>query len=843
MEVIRYFAHLAAAIIAALLGSCTAAAQNKYLPAQDYGKWHSFAKGPSSADGSWNCYTMKHTGGIDTLYVKNIRTGKVFGFAGATEPRLTPDGSKLAMRLEDSLRLLDTKTGRALNLGKTARFDFTADGKQLLAHGDDKVLRLYEAESAKVRQEFENVAAYSANGQQIALITERDGQQQLQVYTRGGSAQARASTANQYSGLQWSQDGSALAFYEARGETVVKLHHVSNRHGHRELAVETALARPVPKTRLHLPGNGEAVFFDVERPVAVSDAVPDLYIWRGSSPDPRPAAPYPWPYWHAWWPANGRTAAVEDEKLSNAVLTGDARHALLRTEDPYLPFYKYRARYYDMYLKELATGRITPIAKMVSDEAGTAAVSPGGKYIAYYKHAHWWVYDIATKTHRRLTTGGQGQWEKGHDERDSCNEVYGAAGWSKGDRDILLYDRQDVWRFPLDGSKPARLTQGREKNSCYRMESDRIPSVREGQYGFKAPELDLVKGLLLKVVATDTGKQGVALWDEKNGLKDLTLKDRKVLYAKRTGDGRAVQLMESAFDVSPRWYQLDADGTESEIAQANKQQKDYAWGRSELVYYNSGGKSLKGVLCYPANFDPKNKYPMVVYIYEQLSQRLHEYEAPSLADNIGFNHTSLSLDGYFVLMPDIAFGASRPGRAALRSVTAAVEEVLQNGFIDRDRIALMGHSFGGFETAYIASQTKMFKTAIAGAGLYNLRASYLGMHVGDKPHIELSLAGQMRNPIPFDDADFDGEAPINNVNTIETPLLLWAGAADTNVPAWHSTQLHMALWMKEKKNTLLVYEGEDHELAKQENREDLNRRIRQWLDHYLKGGPKPEWMQ
>ena len=88
------------------------------------------------------------------------------------------------------------------------------------------------------------------------------------------------------------------------------------------------------------------------------------------------------------------------------------------------------------------------------------------------------------------------------------------------------------------------------------------------------------------------------------------------------------------------------------MSNANPQQREYLWGKAELMpYINGDGKMLRAILVKPENFDPAKQYPLMVYIYEELTQGLHSYAAPNVGTSI--NIPRYVSNGYVVLMPDI----------------------------------------------------------------------------------------------------------------------------------------------------------------------------------------------
>ena len=135
------------------------------------------------------------------------------------------------------------------------------------------------------------------------------------------------------------------------------------------------------------------------------------------------------------------------------------------------------------------------------------------------------------------------------------------------------------------------------------------------------------------------------------------------------------------------------------------------WGRSELVnYVNESGVELQGALIYPANYRKGRKYPMVTYIYERLSQNLHRYVVPS--ETHPYNPAVFSAEGYFVFMPDIVYRPQEPGPSAVECIVPGVRAVLDTGMVDPARVALIGHSWGAYQTAFTVTHSDTLAAAM-----------------------------------------------------------------------------------------------------------------------------------
>jgi dipeptidyl aminopeptidase/acylaminoacyl peptidase len=270
----------------------------------------------------------------------------------------------------------------------------------------------------------------------------------------------------------------------------------------------------------------------------------------------------------------------------------------------------------------------------------------------------------------------------------------------------------------------------------------------------------------------------------------------------------------------------------------------YAWGTSELVEYkNERGERLQGALFYPAGYQPGRKYPMVVYMYERLSDGLHRWSSPS--DRDPYNPSVFTSLGYLFLQPDISFRPREPGLSVADCVGSAVKRVIAMGIVDAARIGIIGHSWGGFDTVFLATHTNLFAAGVAGAPITDLVSNYGNHHwsagIAETDHIE---TGQQRMEVPLweDLPAYIRNSAVFGVSTMKTPLLVAFGDNDGTVH-WHQgVELYNIARRAKKDVVMLVYGGEDHSNRRKPNQLDYQRRIVQWFGHYLKGEPAQPWI-
>jgi dipeptidyl aminopeptidase/acylaminoacyl peptidase len=280
------------------------------------------------------------------------------------------------------------------------------------------------------------------------------------------------------------------------------------------------------------------------------------------------------------------------------------------------------------------------------------------------------------------------------------------------------------------------------------------------------------------------------------------------------------------------------------VSDANPQKAGLLWGSAELVRYeNTDGVELSGMLVKPENFDPGKKYPLLVYIYETLSQNLNRFVDPRPSHSI--NASFYASNGYLVLMPDIVYSIGYPGQSALKCVLPAIQAVVDKGFVDEKAIGIQGHSWGGYQIAYMITQTNRFRAASAGAPVANMTSAYSGVRWGSGlprqfqyEHTQSRIGGSLWEKPQL----FLENSPVFRAERIQTPLLMIHNDNDDAVPWYQGIEYFLALRRLGKEVYMFNYNGEPHGLRKRQNQKDYTMRLQQFFDHFLKGAPEPDWM-
>jgi len=328
--------------------------------------------------------------------------------------------------------------------------------------------------------------------------------------------------------------------------------------------------------------------------------------------------------------------------------------------------------------------------------------------------------------------------------------------------------------------------------------------------------------------------------------EDFLWEDEMVGGLRKAKDADRYLLTRQTIVEFPDYWVVDgATGDSRRVTDANPQQAEYAWtpGRVLIDYEDSRGHELQATLTLPAGYEEGRRYPMVVYFYEKMSQRHHEYSQPVYDDRP--HMSAYASNGYLVLMPDIIYDDGRPGTSALDDVTAAVQEVIDLGYADADRVGLQGHSWGGYESSFIVTQTDMFAAVVTGAPLTNLVSMHNILYKSSGgPNAPLIQFGQDRMAAsPWDDLEaYVRESPVHNAKGITTPFLILHGTEDGAVDWNQGLEFYITAKRLGKEVVLLSYPDEPHHLAKEENQKDFQIRMKQYFDHYLKGADAPVWL-
>jgi dipeptidyl aminopeptidase/acylaminoacyl peptidase len=848
--------------------------QTKQLTSADYHLWSHLTAENISDRGKWVSYSLSYESGNDTLFVKNNKEHNTYPFAGGHTGTFNAEKWFACLDKKDRLTLLNLENGKKECIVGVTSYTFTADGRFLIIFARDsdnkKQLRIKSLET-KEQLKIENATLYSYNSDAaaIAYATESTETNTFGLVFLGDKPTNSIITkddAHRFSKIVWQDKGQSVAFLQqpvqserdANGKACIGYYSLADQKSY---TFNPDKIEGFPKdqqimsesfSNLLISKDGKRIFFDLMKNPqnnTVTDTL-QVQIWNTEDKQLYPAKKEI-DGWNTvakvavWWPESNQFSQLTNNEFPHMILTGDQKQLLTYNPLGHEPQSSLQYAPWDIYIHALENGQKKLLLQNQTADGDGMFVSPSGKYITYFRDGNWWVYDMAKELHINLTKKLSTNFYNKDYDRPTEGPVYGNPGWTVNDSTLFLYDQYDIWELTPDGSSAIRLTSGRENQIQFRIVRESEENKNQINFnGFTNGLFQLTEGLLLE--AKGQNGTGYYLWQKSHELTPLVFKNKQVSQLKRAAKNASYMYVEEAYDSPPCLrIQYEEKGKPKEVFQSNPQQKKYAWGKVERISYtNSKGKTLAGLLYYPAGYQSDKKYPMIVYVYEKLSGEFYNYINPSEYNDEGFVVTNYTTQGYFVLLPDIVYEIGNPGSSATDCVVAATNAAINWASIDRKSLGLIGHSFGGYETDFIITQTNIFATAVAGSALTDYTSAYFTVDWDvAQPNFYQFETWQLRMGKPFfgDEIAYMKNSPLFQAPKVETPLLSWTGEKDYRVFYHQSIAFYMALRRLEKKHIMLIYPGQRHVIHDRKYQKDLSRRIEQWFGFYLKKEKQPQW--
>jgi dipeptidyl aminopeptidase/acylaminoacyl peptidase len=554
--------------------------------------------------------------------------------------------------------------------------------------------------------------------------------------------------------------------------------------------------------------------------------------------------------------ADNKFVRLSDDALRQVTLLPHDRYAYGIDSRDYDQRASYDGRRYaDIYAVDLKTGARNVVLKKDLSFFGLA--SPDGRQLLYWgDDANYWALDLATGQKRNITKEVPARFANTDDDHNNIVPPPRAVlAWAKDARAVLLSDGWDVWRVPVGapGNAVNLTADGRKNQVRYqRLYSFAAGAAagrdgRGGRAGGAGLEgIDLTKPLYFGTYGEWTKKEGLARVEPgKAGASSLLWDDASYSFIKAKDADVYLYTRQTALDF-PNYYVANAAFKGGrQITDANPQQKEFAWssGARLIKYVSDKGDTLQGALYLPANYEPGKKYPLLVTIYEKRSQLLNSYVSPSETSTP--NRSIYTSRGYAVLDPDIVYKVNDPGMSAVWCVLPAVRTAIATGMIDSSHVGLWGHSWGGYQTAFLVTQTNMFHAAVAGAPLTDMVSMYSSIYWntgGTNQGIFESSQGRFKGNFIQNYDAYIRNSPAFHADKVTTPLVILHNDKDGAVDFNQGITYYNTLRQLGKDVILLEYVGENHGLQRPVNQKDYAVRMREWFDFQLKGAPPADWI-
>ncbi len=533
-----------------------------------------------------------------------------------------------------------------------------------------------------------------------------------------------------------------------------------------------------------------------------------------------------------------RALVLANDTMPNVTVSDDGATALTVTNVPYAVEAMWGEGGNDVFVTDVSSGRMTPVARRLESPA---QLSPGAKYVVYFNDKQWHAFNVASGETKNLTGQLRGvRFDQETHDSPSTAPAWGIGGWTRADRSVLIYDRYDVWEMDPAGVRAPKVvtdSTGVRAQVTYRV----VDLDRDDRF------IDPAQPLLLRAFNNVTKASGY--YEDK---LDGTAAPRQIVFGDRnygtpTKARNADRYLMTQQTVSefPDLWTGNSLASLTKITNANPQQSEYLWPTVELVdWISSDGEKLQGMLYKPGNFDPSKQWPMVVYFYEMLSDGLHNYSSPTGRNVVNPSvYTSL---GYVVFFPDIVYENGWPGPSAMKAIVPGVQSILARGYVNPKAVGIAGQSWGGYQSAYLITQTSMFAAAVPNAPVANMTSAYGGIRWESGmarsfqyEKTQSRIGGSLwEYPVRYIE-----NSPLFHLDRVTTPVLFMHNDADGAVPWYQGIELFVGLRRLGKEAYMINYNGDAHNPRKRANQLDIDMRMQQFFANKLKGEPAPDWMK
>ncbi|WP_316840877.1 S9 family peptidase [Pedobacter gandavensis] len=497
--------------------------------------------------------------------------------------------------------------------------------------------------------------------------------------------------------------------------------------------------------------------------------------------------------------------------------------------------------YTDIYVIDLKTGNKKRVfEKFYTEGRGLLSMAPNGKWASFSNDGAFYSINLETLEQYNLTKNIKASFVDELDDHNILKPATSNFGWSTDSKYALIKDNYDLWRISADGKTVVSLSDNWKSKKQQVLGKSYIYQKEKGT--------DLTKDQYFLIFNNQNKNSGIGLLEAgKTSIKPIFMDAHLYGGLTKATDGNVFIYTKQGNEKSPEVYATTSSSLANakQITKNTPDQEKYAWSPSvKLInYVSANGDSLQATLYLPANYQEGKSYPTITYIYERLTDQMNTYAMPGFPGG-GFNRAMYTSNGYAVLMPDIKYKLNDPGMSAVACVVPAVKAAIASGIVDEKRVAIHGHSWGGYQTSFLITQTNIFKAAAAGAPLTNMISMYSLIYWnsgGTNQAIFEASQGRL-TPGYWDNWDaFTRNSPIYHIKKVQTPLLLLHNDKDGAVDYTQGIEYYNGLRRLNKPVVMITYRGENHGIAKLPNRKDYAVRMMEYFDYMLKDKPAPDW--
>jgi len=302
-------------------------------------------------------------------------------------------------------------------------------------------------------------------------------------------------------------------------------------------------------------------------------------------------------------------------------------------------------------------------------------------------------------------------------------------------------------------------------------------------------------------------------------------------------DGQTVAFTGRNGDQLSEVFISSLDNSPKKLTDLTSQTNDWKVAQSEVISWKSkDGATIEGVLHKPKNYDPSKKYPLLVMIHGGPTG----IDTPTPVPGYVYPVLQWLDKGCLVLRPNYrgsagygeafrSLNVKNLGVGDMWDVMSGIDFLDKKGMIDKAKMGSMGWSQGGYISAFLTTNTDVFKAISVGAGISNWMTYYVNTDIHP-------FTRQYLKATPWsDELIYKKTSPITNINKAKTPTLIQHGELDKRVPIANAYELLQGLRDKGVPSELIVYKGFGHGITKPKERLAATWHNWQWFNKYVWG--------
>jgi dipeptidyl aminopeptidase/acylaminoacyl peptidase len=462
-----------------------------------------------------------------------------------------------------------------------------------------------------------------------------------------------------------------------------------------------------------------------------------------------------------------------------------------------------------------------PLTKGEDFSVGGFSWSPDGKRIAFAASRdpdlgsgdteQIYVLDLAD-LHVRKLLDGHGPNSNPKWSPDGKQIAYVTADGQP----FFFYANRYIAVIPAEGGAPKVLTSDFDEDASL---------LDWGPDGIYFAALQKTNAHLYRIDPATRAVRRISAPDSFRASAASFTKDHRTLAATGSAPNRFAEIFTSS----------TSDFTPHYLTDTNAQYAKFQLAHREVVEWKSSdGATIEGILIKPADYDASRKYPLLVVIHGGPTG----VDTPELAADRYYPVERFAAKGALILKPNYrgsagygakfrALNVRNLGIGDYEDVISGVDSLIAKGMVDKDRVASMGWSEGGYISAFITCYSDRFKAVSVGAGISDWVTYYVNTDIHP-------FTRQYLKATPWEDPEiYRKTSPITYVNRAKTPTLIQQGDQDKRVPPPDSYELYQALKDRGVPVKLIFYKGFGHPINKPKQQRAVMEHNYDWFSKYI----------